>query len=107
MHSSHDEGEEVIIEKIPSKERVVKGTYKVSKTLKGKWEISYQVTINNKDQITGASGLSAKALSGSFTSTSLTSNSTSATCSFRQKIGTLNSSGEVVASISKGKLIVK
>ena len=107
--TNSDEGEEMIIEieKIPSKERVAKGTYKVSKTLKGKWTISYRVTINNKNKITGASGLIAKALSGSFTSTSLTNNSTSATCSFRQKIGTLNSSGKIVASISKGKLVVK
>lgn len=94
------------IEKIPTLTRVAKGTYKISKTLKGKWVISYNVSINTKNQITGASNLNAKALTGSFSATSLTSNSTSATCSFSQKIGTAKSNGKVVASISNKNLVV-
>lgn len=104
-----ENGEEVIIEieKIPSLKRVAQGTYKINKTLKGKWTISFKVKINTKDQITGTSELSTSALSGSFTATSLTNDKTSATCSFTQKIGTVSSKGKVVAKISKGKLTVE
>lgn len=94
------------IERIPSLNRLAKGTYKISKTLKNRWSITYNIGVNTRDQVTSATGLNAKAISGSFISTSLTSSTSSATCSFKQKIGTVTSTGNVTASISKGKLIV-
>jgi len=94
------------IERIPSLSRLSKGTYKVSKTLINKWSITYNIDVNTKDQITNAKGLNTKAISGSFISTSLTNSTSSATCSFKQRIGTITSNGNVTSRISKGKLIV-
>lgn len=102
-----DEGEVIIIiEKIPLSTRIGSGTYKVTKTLKGKWTIDFQVTINGKEQFTSATNLNAVSLSGSFTSTSLSHTTNSATCSFKRKVNTVSTNGNVKASISKGKLIV-
>lgn len=102
------DGEEVTIEiePLPSLSRISKGTYKVTKTLKGKWTISFNVGINTKEQFTSATKLSAISLSGSFTSTSLNHTTSSATCSFKRKVNTTTASGSVKASISKGKLVV-
>jgi len=103
-----EQGNTVIIEieRISPLNRIAKGTYKISKTLKNRWSITYYIDVNTKDQITGATGLNAKAISGSFISTSLTSSTSSANCYFKQKVGTVTSTGNVTASISKGKLIV-
>jgi hypothetical protein len=93
------------IEQIPSISRVSKGTYKISKEKKGAWKVSFHVSINTKNQITSASNMSVKAINGSITSNSLTSNSTTATCKFVRKVGTVKSSASVSVSIKNGKLV--
>ncbi|WP_291292339.1 DUF5626 family protein [Enterococcus sp.] len=102
-------GEEVVlsVEYVQPLARIAKGTYKVSKTVKGSWTASYNVKIDSKEKITAATDLSIKALKGSITSSSLTHTSTKATCSFKQKAGTITTSASVTATISNGKLVVK
>ncbi|MBM7710415.1 DUF5626 family protein [Enterococcus lemanii] len=102
-------GEEIIleVESIPSRERVSSGTYKVSKTSKGSWTVSYNVTINSKSQFTAATNLNLQALKGSILSSSLTHSSTKASCDFKQKAGLITSNANVTTTISNGKLIVK
>lgn len=102
----HDEIVTIEIEKIPLLSRIDAGTYRVTKTLKGKWTISFNVSINKHEQFINANNLNAVSLSGSFTSTSLSHTKSSAVCSFKRKINTVTTSGSVKASISKGKLVV-
>ena len=87
-------------------DRIIKGTYKVSKSVKGSWSVSFNITINSNGKITGTSSLNLKALKGSISSTSLTNNATSATCKFNQKIGLITSNVSVIARISNNKIIV-
>lgn len=102
-----EDGDEVTttIERLPSFSRIAKGTYKISKEKSGAWRVSFHVSINSSKQITGTSNMSVKALSGSITSTSLTSNKTSATCKFTRKVGTISSTANVTATIKNGKLV--
>lgn len=102
-------GDEVVlsVEYIQPFARIAQGTYKVSKTVKGSWTASYNVKINSKEQITAATSLSIKALKGSILSSSLTHTTTKATCSFKQKAGTITTNASVTATISNGKLVVK
>lgn len=106
---TNEQNEEVYltIESIPSKSYISQGTYKVSKSVKGSWEVSFNVSINSSNHFTGTSNLNLKALKGSITSSSLTHTSTKATCSFKQKAGIITSSATVTATISNGKLVVK
>ncbi|MHC5250583.1 DUF5626 family protein [Enterococcus sp. LJL90] len=106
-----EDGEEMIltIEKLPSVARasLSSGTYKISKTSKGSWTVSYNVTVNSKNQFTGTSNLNLKALKGSIVSNSLTHTSTQAICSFKQKDGLITTNASVTTTISNGQLIVK
>ncbi len=105
----NEEDEEVMvsIEYVPSMIQISSGTYKVSKSVKGSWTLSFNVTVNSSNKITGASNLNLKALKGSILSSSLTYTSAKATCSFSQKAGTITSNNTVTASISNNELVVK
>lgn len=105
----NDDNEQVSIEieKEPQISRLAKGTYKVSKSVKGSWEASYNVSVNTNNQFTGANKMSVRALKGSILSNSLNCTASKATCSFKQKAGTITSNASVVATISNGKLVVK
>lgn len=83
------------------------GTYKVSKSSKGYWSVSYNIKINSSKQIVGTSNLSVVAKVGSIISSSLKHSSSKAECLFTQKIGLVSSNAKVIADISSGKLVVR
>lgn len=83
------------------------GTYKVSKSSKGYWSVSYNIKINGSKQIVGTSNLSIIAKVGSIISSSLKHSSSKAECLFTQKIGLVSSKAKVIADISSGKLVVR
>ena len=83
------------------------GTYKVSKSSKGYWSVSYNIKINGNKQIVGTSNLSIIAKVGSIISSSLKHSSSKAECLFTQKIGLVSSKAKVIADISSGKLVVR
>ena len=82
------------------------GTYKVSKSSKGYWSVSYNIKINGSKQIVGTGNLSVVVHQGSLVSGSLTHTSKKATCSFTRKVGLLRLNASVIADISAGKLVV-
>ncbi len=104
-----ENNEEIIvqIEYIPSMLQISAGTYKVSKTSKGNWSVSFNVTVNSSGKITGTSNLDLKALSGSILSSSLIHTSSKATCDFKRKVGILTSNVTVTATVSGDKIVVK
>lgn len=107
---TNDLGEEITLKVEPISsplQRVSSGTYKVSKTSKGSWTVSYNVTINSRSQFTAATNLNLQALKGSILSSSLTHSSTKASCDFKQKAGLIISNANVTTTISNGKLVVK
>lgn len=83
------------------------GTYKVSKSSKGYWSVSYNIKINGNKQIVGTSNLSIIAKVGSIISSSLKHSSSKAECLFTQKIGLVSSKAKVIADISSGRLVVR
>lgn len=83
------------------------GTYKVSKSSKGYWSVSYNIKINGSKQIVGTSNLSVVVHQGSLVSSSLTYTAKKATCSFARKVGFIKSNASVIADISSGKLVVR
>ena len=83
------------------------GTYKVSKSSKGYWSVSYNIKINGSKQIVGTSNLSIIAKVGSIISSSLKHSSSKDECLFTQKIGLISSKAKVIADISSGRLVVR
>lgn len=104
--NSNNEVVTISVECYPENSKISSGTYKVSKSVKGSWAVSYDVKINSKEQITGATNLNIQAFKGSITSSSLTHTSSKATCNFTQKAGTVSTKASVVATIVNGNLIV-
>ena len=109
-------GEEISLAVEPVKEQTTgkrfrralsAGTYKVSKSSKGYWSVSYNIKINGNKQIVGTSNLSIIAKVGSIISSSLKHSSSKAECLFTQKIGLVSSKAKVIADISSGKLVVR
>ena len=83
------------------------GTYKVSKSSKGAWAVTFNIKVSNKSQIISANNLSVIAHRGSIISSSLVHDSKKATCVFKQKAGLVQSTAKVIADISSGKLVVR
>ncbi len=83
------------------------GTYKVSKSSKGAWSVTFNIKVSNKSQIISANNLSVIAHRGSIISSSLVHDSKKATCVFKQKAGLVQSTAKVIADISSGKLVVR
>lgn len=82
-------------------------TYKVSKSSKGAWSVTFNIKVSNKSQIISANNLSVIAHRGSIISSSLVHDSKKATCVFKQKAGLVQSTAKVIADISSGKLVVR
>ncbi|WP_195516964.1 DUF5626 family protein [Enterococcus dispar] len=107
IYFDKDEETRVVVEKIESFNRISSGKYKISKSVKGSWSMSYIININNKNQITSTHSLYLRAISGSILSSSLSSNNKKAICSFKQKSGAITTKKQVTATITNGKLVVK
>lgn len=108
MNSIDDTGENVTtsIEKIDSNPLISAGTYRITKQKMISWKVSFDITINSKEKITSAGNLSIDIFVGSMVSSSLSHNSTSATCKFKRKLGLVNVNESVIAKISKGAIVV-
>lgn len=109
-------GEEISLAVEPVKEQTTgkrfrralsAGTYKVSKSSKGAWSVTFNIKVSNKSQIISANNLSVIAHRGSIISSSLVHDSKKATCVFKQKAGLVQSTAKVIADISSGKLVVR
>lgn len=105
----NEEGElvEVVIEELPGNARIANGNYKVRYKNTGAWEAGFYVEISS-NQISRAYSPFYTAVAGSISLPSLVRNSTTkATFSFIYKMGLVNYSTGVVATMSGTELTVK
>lgn len=95
----------VVVEELPTYERVAGGTYKVSYEAAA-WTAGFTVVISN-NMFTSAHSPYHKVLSGSISEAKLTKNSSvKATYAFRHKWALITWNTGVLAQISNGKLVV-